>query len=336
MDKLTNMMYYGLMIEQCPTVEWNPDVKLVFADVDDTIAPTNGPADPEMIEGLNDLLDNDVKLFFITGSSIVRVTSGVANKLDPELRRNVLIGPCSGVETWGFDDAGELHPEAYYNTYDSALTSEQKGAFRDVVERVISEFGLIKHGTTPKPEFWEKFGKDDPRRIMFADRTTQITIGAVNGKGLSDDQAGLFDQEIPRNNQGDIELRIALVERARKLLLEGGLPISARIAGGYSVDMTVEGVSKATAVDYVLNNPAIIDLSPEDVSMPGHMEVWGDRFSVHGGTDQHMSEALPTTVRSIDFRDEHPDDFPEGYDIVLWDGEERLHHGTLEYLKSRG
>jgi hypothetical protein len=48
-----------------------------------------------------------------------------------------------------------------------------------------------------------------------------------------------------------------------------------------------------------------------------------------------MSMALPATVRSIDFRQEDPTEFPEGYNIVLWDGQKHLHHGLLEYLQSR-
>lgn len=28
-------------------------------------------------------------------------------------------------------------------------------------------------------------------------------------------------------------------------------------------------------------------------------------------------------------------ELPEGYNIVLWDGEHHLHHGLLEYLQSR-
>jgi hypothetical protein len=48
-----------------------------------------------------------------------------------------------------------------------------------------------------------------------------------------------------------------------------------------------------------------------------------------------MSEALPPEVRSIDFREEDPSEFLEGYNIVLWDGQHHLHHGLLEYLQSR-
>jgi hypothetical protein len=48
-----------------------------------------------------------------------------------------------------------------------------------------------------------------------------------------------------------------------------------------------------------------------------------------------MSEALPKEVRSIDFREENPDEFLPGYNTVVWQGEKHLHHGLLEYLQTR-
>ena len=43
----------------------------------------------------------------------------------------------------------------------------------------------------------------------------------------------------------------------------------------------------------------------------------------------------PWRIRAISFRDEYPAEFPQGYNIQLWNGEHRLHDGLLEYLKSR-
>jgi hypothetical protein len=79
-----------------------------------------------------------------------------------------------------------------------------------------------------------------------------------------------------------------------------------------------------------------IGLTAQDVQDPLELEIWGDKYSeLHGGTDRHMSEAVSPQVRSIDFRQENPEEFPDGYNIVVWDGSQHLHHGLLEYLKSR-
>ena len=63
------------------------------------------------------------------------------------------------------------------------------------------------------------------------------------------------------------------------------------------------------------------------------MEIWGDRFSRDAGTDWLMCTALDPRVRAISFRDEDPAEFPDGYNIHLWDGAYRLHDGLLEYLR---
>jgi hypothetical protein len=104
--------------------------------------------------------------------------------------------------------------------------------------------------------------------------------------------------------------------------------------------MAVRGISKTTAIKSVLENADVlstIGLVLNDVADPiKSIEIWGDKFSeLRGGTDRHMSEALPQDVRSIDFRQEDPTEFPEGYNIVVWDGQQHLHHGLLEYLQLR-
>jgi hypothetical protein len=48
-----------------------------------------------------------------------------------------------------------------------------------------------------------------------------------------------------------------------------------------------------------------------------------------------MSEALACFVRSVDFRDEDAGELPQEFNIVLWDGQQRLKSGVLEYLSTR-
>jgi hypothetical protein len=161
----------------------------------------------------------------------------------------------------------------------------------------------------------------------------------VNGVGqLTDKQLAKIPYTIPISD-GQYDLRVPISKRAIQLLKEVGIPITPRLAGTCALDFAVEGISKTTSIKYVLENSevlAAIGLKAEDLISPTHCEVWGDKYSIiHGGTDRHMSEALPPTVRSIDFRKENPDELPEGYNIVMWNGRQHLHHGLLEYLQSR-
>lgn len=325
-------------MNKTPSITWNNEVRLVLADVDETIAEVYTPAEPEMITELSSFLADGGKLFMVTGGSLKRVREGITDLIDPTLRHNILISHCSGAEVWGFTKDGNLREKPFYSIYDETFTDDMKKRWREAVDRLTTEFGLRTHPVQPKTEFWKKIGRD-PRDIMLDDRGPQITMEVVNGHDLTDEQVAAFKQEIPRTHDGRRDLRIPLMQRAGELFTEMNVPISPRLGGVFALDLAIEGSSKTTSIKYVLENPealATIGLKAEDLTNPSHIEVWGDKYStLHGGTDRHMSEALPATVRSIDFREENPDEFPEGYNIVVWDGQQHLHHGLLEYLKSR-
>lgn len=202
---------------------------------------------------------------------------------------------------------------------------------------MVSEFRLKTYPTMPKHVFIEKTG-GDPLSIMLDDRDPQITFEVVNAAELSEGQVKELGMDIPRTH-GNYDLRVPVSRRAQELFDENGLPVTARFGGTFAIDFSIRGVSKTTAVRYVVENKgALSHLGlPQNIEgTPGYMEVWGDKFSsIGGGADRHISEGLPKEVRSIDFRKENPDEFPEGYNIVVWDGEHHLHHGLLELLKSR-
>ena len=319
-------------------ITWNPQIKLVVADVDETIAEVYTPAEPAMIAELTSFLTDGGKLFMVTGGSLKRVRTGITDLLDPALRQHILVSHCSGAEVWGFTTEGELREKPFYSIYEETFTEDMKARWRQAVDTLVREFGLRAHPAQPKTEFWNTVGRD-PRDIMLDDRGPQITLEVVNGHDLTEEQLALFSQQIPVAHDGRYDLRLALMQRAGELLTELNVPITPRLGGVFALDLAIEGSSKTTSVKYVLENPdalAAIGLTIGDLSDPSHYEVWGDKYSVlQGGTDRYMSEALPPTVRSLDFRDEDPAEFPEGYNIVLWDGSQRLHHGLLEYLQSR-
>jgi hypothetical protein len=321
-----------------PSITWNSKLRLAVADVDETIAEVYTPAEPAMIKELSSFLSDGGKLFMVTGGSLKRVREGITDLIDPALRRDILISHCSGSEVWGFTQDGELRDKPFYSIYDETFTADMKDRWRKAVNQLVAEFGLRTHPAQPKTEFWEKIGRD-PRDVMLDDRGPQITMEVVNGHDLSDEQLTLFKQEVPYTHDNRRDLRIPLMQRAGELFAGMNVPISPRLGGVFALDFAIEGSSKTTSIKYVLENPdalATIGLKAEDLTSPSYFEVWGDKYStLHGGTDRHMSEALPATVRSIDFREEDPNEFPEGYNIVLWDGQQHLHHGLLEYLQLR-
>lgn len=317
------------------TIHWNNDVRLIVSDVDETVADLYVKAEPEMVFELIRLLKEEKAIFFVTGQGLKSVQWRIIDHVPQSLRSHILVGHCSGAEVWGYNPDGTLRSQPFYSVY--TLSKEQKEKWRDQIQQLVKEFNLKVYPTMPVPEFPKQAG-DNPLAVMLEDRGPQITFEVVNGYDLTPKQASQLETSIPKTH-GNYDLRIPILERAEQLFTEASLPVTPRLGGIFAVDFAVKGVSKTTAVQHVLKEDSVLaslGLNKEDAQNPNHIEVWGDKFStIRGGTDRHMSEALPKEVRSIDFRQENADEFEKGYNIVVWNGKYQLHQGLLEYLKSR-
>ena len=318
-------------------IKWNPGVRLILSDVDETIADLYLPADENTVKELVLLLQDGISLFFITGQGLRSVRERIINKIPSNLRWRILVGHCSGAEVWGFDKEGKQEKKPFYSIYEEKLSSKQKLKFREVANQLIKEFELKVYPTMPIQKFITQVG-NDPLSILYEDRGPQITFEMVNAYDLTDDQVKKLKHDIPITH-GHLDLRIPMVEMAEKLLTKENLPITPRLGGEFALDLAVEGVSKTTAVKTVLEESEILNsigLNKNDLKNYENVEIWGDKFSsIRGGTDRHMCEAVDKRVRAIDFREENPEEFPKGYNIVVWDGEKHLQEGLLEYLQSR-
>lgn len=300
-------------------IRWNDDVRLVFSDVDETIAPLHGSASPETLAHLSSYLRDGGKVCFVTGNSSQRVVSGITDLIAPGLRSSVLIAGMSGVELWGFTPAGLLRDEPFISHYERLLGGDLEVRMGEVADRLVAEFDLRIHPPQSAEQLRAEVG-DDPLDVVYAHRRVEISIEFVN----------------ERQGEG---LRAAVFERAEELLVDARLPVTLRMSGSLGVDITVEGVSKANAVRELLGSSellASVGLSAADVSSAESLEIWGDDFDATvSGIDLRMSEAVSPSVRSICFRDVDPGLLPADRNIVLWDGAHRLENGLLEYLRSR-
>ena len=279
-------------------IEWNDSLRLAIADVDETIAGVYEVAEPEMHTELQALLEEDVKLFMVSGGSLAQIKRRVTDGLDPHVRKNILISHCSGAEVWGFDEAGELRDKPFYSIYEETFSQEAKTAWRTVVNQVIDEFGLRTHGVRPKPEFKKAY--QDPLDVMIEDRGPQITFEFVNATHLTEDQVEQLPYDVPESAIGTYDLREPVLERTQALLKEANVPVTPRLAGNFALDLAIEGVSKKSSIEIVMQSPevlAAIGLQQSDIQDPSNLEIWGDKFSyMRGGTDRHMSEAVSPLV----------------------------------------
>jgi hypothetical protein len=318
-------------------ITWNDSIRLALSDVDETIAEVYTPAEPEMINELASFLSEGRKLFMVTGGSLKRVRAGITDLIPAHLRQDILVSHCSGAEVWGFDESGDLKTKPFYSIYEETFTDEMKTTWRQVVDQLVQEFSLRTHPAQAKVDFWNDIGRD-PLDVMLDDRGPQITFEVVNGIDLSGDQLESLPYPVPLT-RGKYDLRIAIMHRAEELLRQNKVPVTPRLGGNFALDLAIEGVSKTTSIQKILSDNTVLStirLTQDDIQEPHLLEVWGDKFStVNGGTDRHMSEAVSPEVRSIDFRDEDPSEIAADFNVVLWKGQHRLHHGLLEYLQSR-
>jgi hydroxymethylpyrimidine pyrophosphatase-like HAD family hydrolase len=292
------------------SLQWNPKLKLSLSDVDETIADVYTPAEPEMVVELSSFLSDGYRLFMVTGGSLGRVMAGITDFIDPKLRQNILVSHCSGAEVWGFREDGELRDKPFYSIYEETFSPELKKLWREKTQELIVEFGLRTHPVEPKIDFRKKF--TGPKDIMFDDRGPQITLEVVNGVDLSQEQLATLRHEVPETH-GSRDLRIPILERAEQIFERAQVPVTPRLGGNFALDLAIKGVSKTTSIKRVLKDPAVlgtIGLTADDLQDIETLEVWGDKFSIiRGGTDRHMSEALQSQVRTIDFREENPAEF---------------------------
>ncbi len=294
-------------------LKFNSNTKLILSDVDETIADVYTDATPEMISELNKILSNGTVLFLVSGGGLQSIRERITDKLDQSLRHRVLIAHCSGAEVLGFQIDGEINKKPYYGVYDEKMSELQKKRWREIINEIIDKYSLKVFPTMPVSKFVE-VSAGDRLSIMLADRGPQITFECPN------------DESLRHLIMADLDL----------IYKTENFPAHTKLGGEFALDNILEGVNKTFAIDNILNNVEILEkmnLPLDILEKPEFIEIWGDKFHEIGGPDFLMSKAVLPKVRSIDFRNEDPNGFTDGYNIVLWQGSKHLHEGLLEYLK---
>lgn len=318
------------------TIKWNPNLKLILADVDETIADVYTEATDGMIAKLTTLLAKDITLFLVTGAGLSSVQERIIDRINHKLRHRIIVAHCSGAEVCGFDKAGNLKTP-YYSVYDEKMNMDQKLEWRKIIDQLITEFNLETTPTMTVSKFKAQAG-DNPFIVMKADRGPQITMEFVNSYDLSSNQLMLIQKQIditvPQLN-GKFDLRVSVYNRAEELLNAVKLPVHPHLAGVFALDFILEGVSKTVALSEILNNKQILKEHnlPDDIAQSGDLiEIWGDKFGISGGGDRKMCMAVAASTRAIDFRQEPIEELGNEYNILLWDGKRDLHNGLEDYL----
>lgn len=290
------------------------NIKLIFADLDDTISELYKPASDKMIMYLNKLLEEGKAIIIISGQGKENIYDRVVCKIKRELRKNILVCGCGGAYIYGFGENGEFEDKAWYSVYEESLNEHQKKLWREKINQLIQEFNLKIYKTMPKKEF-TKITNSLSNAVIMEDRESQITFEVMN----------------------DLNLREKIIARGKELMEEANLPIGVFKGGEYAIDFMLYGVSKTYAVKFLMDNKN--KLTKIGIKNPyelndENIQVWGDKYSLtNGGTDMNMLYGLNKKVLAIDFRDEPIEELDMTYNIKIWNGNKRLCEGLEEYLE---
>jgi len=322
-------------------LKFNPKIKLILADVDETVADVYCKAAPEMIMELNKLLSEGKVLFLISGGGLQSIRERIVDFIEPALRYRVIIAHCMGAEVWGFQNDGNINLKPYYGLYEGHMTNDQKKLWREIIKKTIDKFHLQIFSPQPKDEF-KKNSNNNLLAAMLADRGAQITFEFANSINLTEKQKNAAEQELGikvLKMHNIYDLRFPILEYLKKEYAVNQLPIEPRFGGTFALDSILSGVNKTKAIKHVLEDKNILHNAGIDASKIKEIEeieIWGDKYvQKKGAPDFDMCLAVSPKVRAIDFRRENTDELPKGYNIQLWNGKNELHGGLLEYLQSR-
>lgn len=322
-------------------LKFNPKIKLILADVDETVADVYRKATPDMIIELNKLLSEGKVLFLISGGGLQSIRERIVDFIEPTLRYRVIIAHCMGAEVRGFQKDGNINKKPHYGSYDGHITNGQKKLWREIIKKTIDKFHLRIFSPQPKEEF-QNNSNNHPLSVMLADRGAQITFEFVNSFELTEKQKTIVENQIgiiiPKTHN-TYDLRIPIMKYLMQEYKDKNLPIEPRFGGTYALDNIIEGVNKTKAIRYILKDTNILQslgIDKENINEREEIEMWGDKFvQKKGAPDFDMCLAVSPKVRAIDFRRENSNELPKGYNIQLWNGKNELHEGLLEYLQSR-
>lgn len=314
-------------------MQLNSELKLVFSDVDETVADIYTDMDPNMVPYFEKLIKSGVKFIFSSGGGLVSIENRVVFKIHPELRKNILVSHCNSSEIWGYDKQGNRLNTPFYSSVRGVLTQTQVEKWHQIMEEMVHHFNLKTFPSMPIKKFID-ISNSDPLSVIYDDRGVQITLEVVNAYDVDQETARKLNIQI---KDGKYDLRNEITDWLGDKFKTENLPIQYHMGGVFALNILISQANKGTCIDIIKKDKKLLEyLGIEKVTLTNSkgIEVWGDKFSQKSGlNDWCISVALNPNVRSISFRkDDESNHFPKGFNIQVWDGSKSLHEGLLEYL----
>ncbi len=240
------------------------NLKLVAFDLDGTLAESKSQLTKEMADLLTRLLDK-MHVAIVSGAAFQQFEKQFLSTFNPESDHagRVHILSTNGASLYEYDNS--------WNTlHTSTLTSVEKKKIFQAFDEALSETGFVYPETI--------YG------ILIEDRDSQITFSAFGSEAPLALKEG-WDQDHAKRE------RIALALRAR-------LPeFSVRIGGSTSIDITAQGVDKASGLERLMNH---LDIAPHELLYIGDaLFPGGNDASVHRLGSHTLETSGPEETKKI-------------------------------------
>jgi HAD superfamily hydrolase (TIGR01484 family) len=221
-------------------------IKILIADLDDTLAPSKLPIDDEMANLIEMVLER-INIAVISGArykqfeyQIVQVLDG-----DPEKFTRMYLLPTNGSAAYNYKEG------RWNEIYSEALTKSEKIKIIDAMKRVVDSFSFA----LPEHIYGDQ----------IEDRGTQITYSAL-GQNAPIELKRVWDPDLTKRKILKKELATLLPE------------FSVQIGGTTSIDITRKGRDKAYGIKNLME---ITGYNLEEMCFMGDkLEEGGNDYSV--------------------------------------------------------
>lgn len=208
--------------------------KVIFFDLDKTLAESKSAIKPSMSNALEQLLHH-FSVAVISGGNFTQFNTQLLGNLefsDPENLNNLHLLPVSGTEYYSYKDGN------WNQIYQERLSESQKDKIIGRLEKMITQHSLDK---------LEQFGE------RIEDRGSQITYSAFGQKAPG---------SVKENWDPTKEKRLSLIDEIKDELSEFEL----RVGGSTSIDVTLKGMTKAYGIKKLME---ILKVELEEIMYVG-------------------------------------------------------------------
>ena len=186
------------------------NVKLIFADLDDTLSELYKPASKKVKEYLNRLLQEGKSIVIISGQGRDNIYDRVVCGIEENLRRKILVCGCGGAYIYGFDNDGKFEKNPIYSISEEKLNIEQRKVWREkmiargkeLMQEANLPIGVFKGGEYAIDFMVNGVSKTYAVKYLMNNTEALKKIGVNNPEKLDDENIQVWGDKYSLINGG--------------------------------------------------------------------------------------------------------------------------------------